>query len=1004
MNIICFGQMNWDWCWTGKQHLMTQLAYRGHRILYVDPKWDWNPKGFFGSIKAAFPVWSKLGLREIDHSLFIYTHPYSPFLRYQPSELRYPWILKRLINNLGFNDSIVISLLPQSQPIIESLKPNKLVYYAIDEMTAFGGTLPEDKIRIRQQEEKLIKQSTMVLSVSYPLLNRIKVLHPNAHLLPNAVDPHHYSPLRLERLAAHTVLPFKNGPFITFMGQLDERLDQTLIAKIAHKYPSWTIILAGRIKQGVDFSTLKEIKNILFTGYLPYEELPSILKNTDVCIVPYHLNELTQSCSPIKVYEYLASGKPVVSTPLPGLMDCAEVIKISSTHDNFISCIESSLNKDTIENISRRLEKASEHSWEKRTDKLENLLKEIDKNKISTEENTLKIPKRQKNLYYNHPVIHDESLQPSTKLKLFLSFIAIIGKLFYALRISGRLLTGKRPLRVRKILVARKGLLGDMVLFLPTLKALRRLFKESTITLSIETPSHVNQLFKNSPYVDKVISLNFFSKSLRHKIVEGIKLFMSGYDMTITGATYFLKNEAFFAGAPLRIGINDGHPMQLFNNRLVMLDPTIHESDNNLKLVKYLGGSLNNTIKAPLIDIESKKMTPQAKDILRRVGISKTSELVIIHTGAQKKTRQWPQEKFTELSIRLLKKRQNLFILFTGTRPEHSSIEMIREQIPSNFKKRTGNIAGKTDLFSLISLLKRCSLFISSDTGVMHLARACGSPLIALLGPENDRRWGPYPLGPGPAVAIRYSVPCAPCVKKECDEHYCMKSISIDDVYHHALNFLDRKFNKKPDQGLYTLDRIAVRDAWKDLKGRGFTLPSVSVIIHRLADDPSQLISTYEELTRLLNVIQNQFYPEINVIICNPPRYARKPAISLPLTFLDAIYPDNISLWQAILKKTSSDFITSLIPGETWSASKISQDIAALIRNPQANLAASQPLTNNKPFYKSPEKFIAGITTVRRSFLENQLKKTTTQNSFINNYYQLWKSEKVYLGHNLYVK
>ncbi|MEW5895890.1 MAG: glycosyltransferase family 9 protein [Candidatus Omnitrophota bacterium] len=1003
MNIICFGQMNWDWCWTGKQHFMSRLAQRGHRVLYIDPQWDTKPKGFLNTIKTLFPVWSKAGLREIDHSLFIYTYPYCPLLRWRLCNYRYPLVLKNLIHNLGFNDPVVMTMLPQSQPIIEALNFEKIVYYAIDEMTAFGGTLAEDKVRIRQQEEKLVKKSTMVLAVSLRLLNRIKNLHPNTHLLPNAVDPHHYSPLRLERLSPHPCLPSKTGPFITFIGQLDERMDQSIVRKMAGSHPDWTIILAGRIKDGVDFSFLKKFSNIIFTGYLHYSELPSILKQTDVCIIPYHRDELTLSSSPVKAYEYLASGRPVVSTLLDGLAECRDVIKMATTHEEFLALVESALKDDTEDERLKRLAKAKENSWEERTDFLETLLIETFERKSSKKNRrTSGLFKPFKIMPHELNIIHDKSSHPSLKLKIFLVLTVWLGKLYFAIRVFLRALTGRRPLLIRKIIIARKGLLGDMVLFLPTLKALRYLFPKSKITLAIETPDHVMDLIKHNPNIDELLIMNFYEKSIRHKILHGLKLFLSGYDLSITGATYFLKSEVFFTGAPFRTGINDGHPMQQFINLDIPLDPSLNESDNNIKLIELLGGTIDKISKTPRICLDDKKTTACTKMLLKGLGVCRANPLIIVHPGCQKQTRQWPLDKFAELCIRLLKKKQDLIIAFTGILPEYQVIQNIIEQIPHGFRKRVHNIAGKTDIFSLIGVMKRCSLFISNDTGVMHLARSCGAPLIALLGPENDSRWGPYPLGYGPARAIRYSVPCAPCVKKTCSMNFCMKSLPVDDVFNTALRYLKKDFGEPSGNGLYKLEKTVTRYAWEDLPAIGLTPPSVTIVIHRFPDDHLKLVSNQNELCRLLDLVQSQSYPNVSVVVCNPPRYVKRPDINVTMTFLNAVYPDNASLWRAILRTTSSEFITSLIPGENWAIHKIAHDVAVLIRNPQANLAASSPFTNTKPFYNLPKTFIPGKTTIRRSFLEEQLAKVTKDSSIMD--YQLWKREPVYLGRSMYVK
>jgi glycosyltransferase involved in cell wall biosynthesis len=128
--------------------------------------------------------------------------------------------------------------------------------------------------------------------------------------------------------------------------------------------------VAGRVKAGVDVSALRDCERVHFLGHLPYASLPRLLRDVDVCLVPFRRNALTDSSSPLKVYEYLAAGKPVVSASLDGLLDCAKVVRLAEKPDEFAAAAADCL-ADPEAGRAERLAVAAANSWEHRCDALE---------------------------------------------------------------------------------------------------------------------------------------------------------------------------------------------------------------------------------------------------------------------------------------------------------------------------------------------------------------------------------------------------------------------------------------------------------------------------------------------------------------------------------------------------------------------------------------------------------------------------------------------------------
>jgi glycosyltransferase involved in cell wall biosynthesis len=370
VDVVCFGQQNWDFCWTGKQQLTTRLARRGHRVFYVDPDIDVEDHGFSAAVRTLAPSLFRLGLREVEPNLFVYTHRYSPFTRWRGTLWRHPRLLRAWLRRLGFRGAVALTLQPRILDLDAIGGFRAHVHYAIDEMTGYGGLADEERRRIRRLEGALVRRSDRVLAISPRLLARLRRLHPDCHLLPSGADLERFSPARIREAPLAEELRSLPGPVIGFVGQVDERIDQALVARLARARPAWRFVFVGRTKPGVDLSALSCLANVHLLEYRPHSQLPGYLKGMTVCVVPYVKSPLTEAASPLKVYEYLASGLPVVSVPLDGLLDCRGVVEIASEPADFLASLERCVAQPEA-GRRERLEVAARNSWARRVRDLE---------------------------------------------------------------------------------------------------------------------------------------------------------------------------------------------------------------------------------------------------------------------------------------------------------------------------------------------------------------------------------------------------------------------------------------------------------------------------------------------------------------------------------------------------------------------------------------------------------------------------------------------------------
>jgi ADP-heptose:LPS heptosyltransferase/glycosyltransferase involved in cell wall biosynthesis len=938
MDVVCFGQQNWDYVWTGKQQICTRLAARGHRVLYVDPQSLEDAAGFGETARALAPVTTRFGVRELAPGLFVYTHQHAPLLRWRLNQWRRPRLLRALASRLAFDGAIALVHHPGAEPLIPAVTPSALVYYAVDEATAFG-TMPEAaRQRTRDAEERLARAADTVFAISPLLFERLAAIQPRTYLLESAADVEHFAPARLARAPIHPTLAPLTGPRLGFVGQIDERIDQPLLVSIARARPTWHIVLAGRVKAGVNITALAAEPNIHLLGHQPYELLPSVLRDVDVCIAPYRLTPLTNSCSPLKVYEYLATGRPVVSTPVHALLGANDVVALAETPEQFLAAVEAAIH-DSRTGRDRRLAFAAENSWDRRVDVLEERLEETAAR--HRRRPTAMRPSRVRRVYASRTTgatVSPASEQPSLRVRVPFALLCGAGWVYYGLRVAARFLTGRRPVGVRTILVARRSRLGDLVVFLPTLRALRAHYPHARIVLGVQRGMSAGVLLDGSSDVDEIRVLDHLDRSSRFAQLAGtMRLFGEGFDLVLSGGSYFLLRDAFLSGAPYRLGLDDGHPLQRLNSRVLPFDTTRHEADNNLALVEALGARIEDEARAPTLTAGS-AATRGFAQLANSLALPPDAPVLTVHPGSQKPSHRWPAERFAELVRMLLTEHPALRVVFSGIPDEAPLVEVIRTSIPPPLRERALSSIGHADIPTLIGLLARSRACLCNDTGVLHIARACGTPLVALLGAEDDRRWGPYPTGPAPAVALRYRVPCAPCVRWSCAPLYCLRSIAVHEVMN-ALSPLLARAVRRPDElsPATTSNRTERRGgtrAWGALAG-AFELPLVSVTI---LDDGRCPV---ERLTDAVATVARQSYPCIEILV---PRTdtddapdvevtLRRIATTIPITIVQVSNADTRAVQREVEELARGELVVPLKPGAVWTRDRVAEEAAAFVRS-----------------------------------------------------------------------
>lgn len=995
MNIICLAARDWDQGWTDVHQFLSRLALRGHNVMYVDPLGKKTK-----SWRALMPVRSEHGLREVDHRLFVYSFPCHPLnpIQWFFSKERMARVTARLAGKLGLSSPVLLTMERDALPWIKALNPAAVVYHpALPDVQCDGFQRKE----VNLMENTLIQMSDVVLAGSYTDKKRMERLNSRAYRLFDGVDPDLFAASRLRALPEHPVMKKIPHPCVGFIGEVGGSLNLSLIRHMACDRPDWQIVLAGPLDARVDVSFLRQQRNIHLIGYQSPDDMPAIMKGLDVAILPYRRNAVKAS-GDLSAYAYLCAGIPVVATRAPEVS--AQGVVTARTPETFITLTGEFLCEESAEARLGRIQTASENTWDHRADELETYLSEalsVGRQKGRHTGTILLRPDQMKRRAQRQ--VHDPASAPSVKLRVLFTLIFFAGWMYYAFRIFKRLFTRQRPLRVQKILVTRLSRLGDMVVFMPTLAALRRRYPKATIVLAIAGAPPVFELLQRQNIVDEVRELSFAKLPTKEKLRQGWCLFKEGFDLVMTGSAYFIKQEAYFSGAPHRVGIYDGHPLQNFNNHLVPLEVTEHESDSNIRLVEGMSAGRKRYAARPFLPADSEAAQVSDWPALRPIaGPHHLSQgrIIGLHPGSQRESRRWPAKNFAALSVRILNEHPDVTLMFTGVPDEQALIDRIRAEIPERLRGRTTLAYQASSITSFLELISTFAIFICNDTGVMHLARAKGCPLIALLGPENDYRWGPYSNGGGKVASLRYAVPCAPCVRKSCEYQYCMRALSVKDVMAAVNEFLNTNEGGSKEGHEIPSGRPPVkRCSWRTLHDMGFELPRVTVTL--TAGDPGAerpRALSLQQAERLIEIVRNQTYPNVEWIVCNP-ALALKEAMGPHRQCVGGVFDDD-TFWRNVLAAATGEFIAVAVPSSSWHNRKISDDIAVLVRNPEMNIAASAPFTNQISTYDTHNTAGWGEMVFRRSYLEKRLQAPSARNA-PDLYF--WKHEPVYRAHQVLI-
>jgi glycosyltransferase involved in cell wall biosynthesis len=323
--LVVFSHLRWNFVYQRPQHLLSRLAQRW-RVIFIEE-----------------PV-LKAGQNELE--------------RFAPAPNVQVWrphvtgdapgfhddhlpALQRMVADAMTEESVsdywVWFYTPMALPLATELAPRGVVYDCMDELTAFKNA-PRQLV---QRENALFKMADLVFTGGRSLYNAKRGRHPHVYCFPSSVDAKHFSAASGEH-ALHAGLA---RPRLGYCGVIDERVDLGIVDSLAQARPDWQIVMVGPVAK-IDPAGLPQRPNIHWLGQQSYDDLPGLISGWDVCLLPFALNEATRYISPTKTLEYMACGRPSVSTPIKDVVEpYGHLVSIADNAADFIAACDQILQR-----------------------------------------------------------------------------------------------------------------------------------------------------------------------------------------------------------------------------------------------------------------------------------------------------------------------------------------------------------------------------------------------------------------------------------------------------------------------------------------------------------------------------------------------------------------------------------------------------------------------------------------------------------------------------------
>jgi glycosyltransferase involved in cell wall biosynthesis len=380
-SIVCVSRQDWHaGLPTNRQQIMVRAAKRGHGVLFVETgghlsRHLWRllagpgrgsvARRLFGAERPADGV-------TIEKALTIVPWGQKFSLANRVNCRLTSLRIRRAARRLS-GQRVLWLYDPTAFELVGHVGEDLTVYDVVDDYAEQVGPDARRRRFVAEADEEAASRSEVVFATTSGLYERHLTRNPDTHLVRNGADYAHFSHLNGTAPEVHA-LP---GPVVGFAGNLtSEKVDFALLEAVARARPEWSIVLVGPAAEDArsELGLLTKLPNLHLLGFRPYDELPSFVGGFSVGLIPYRTTEYTRNCSPLKVFEYLAAGKPVVASGVPELGGMEPDVVLTDGAEAFVAALGDALAADSPDAVARRRQVAEQNTWDARTERLLDLV------------------------------------------------------------------------------------------------------------------------------------------------------------------------------------------------------------------------------------------------------------------------------------------------------------------------------------------------------------------------------------------------------------------------------------------------------------------------------------------------------------------------------------------------------------------------------------------------------------------------------------------------------
>ena len=365
--IIAICHLHWDGVWQRPQQFISRLA-KNHDVLFVETHCTKTRETFTRTRSA--PSHRAVTILEI-HLPEEHWHD-GDFIDSQRRGVLQNRLAIEFSGEyddaiLWFNDPMAVTA------YAGQLGERMIVYDCMDELTQFHGAAP--MLELRERELTLV--ADLIFCGGRKMRDKRLPYNSNTHFYGTGVDCEHFGKALTDAQEIDAEIAALSGPVLGYFGVVDERIDYELLKALADANPDWNIAMVGPVAK-VDPSTLPCRPNLHWLGSRPYDRLPAITKGFDVCLMPFALNAATEFINPTKALEYMAAGRPVVSTGLDEVRtNFSSVSRVADTHSEFVTMCMRDVDAPDRSRIRRGLKLAAQNTWEAIAAKMEGHIQDV---------------------------------------------------------------------------------------------------------------------------------------------------------------------------------------------------------------------------------------------------------------------------------------------------------------------------------------------------------------------------------------------------------------------------------------------------------------------------------------------------------------------------------------------------------------------------------------------------------------------------------------------------